>query len=518
MTLPKINFWLFGVLVFVVLLRLPSFFEPHWYGDEEIYLVLGQMMRRGAVLYRDIWDNKTPLIYFLYALSPTLLWAKLSATGFVLATTLGVYKFSQKLFADKSSVYILFSTALAGILLSLPVLEGNIANAELYFTLPIVLGAILVYRILITDYKLTILVWIGFFAATAFLFKVPAAFDFVGLLLAYSLIKLVDEFWSPARSYKRFFVNQFRVYLPIAASMFIPILLAGLYFLLNHALQDFVIAAFSQNASYVAIDSGPFSKLSNPLFVKGVLLVLGVIAMGLAYFRKLVSKEFVLLSLWFGFSFYGALLSNRPYPHYLLQIVPPLVILVMYILANFRRYVLCLLILVLILYWPIKTFAGQFYFIKDLFSQSEVPYYSNFLDYVSERKSWEDYVSYFDRRTLDDYAVANFIAANTYQNDPVFVWGDVASIYTVSERPAATKFIQAHHLTTIDSRNYDLILQRLLKYQPKYIVVTRPVQFKFLGLELLIQRNYQLLKIVGPIYIYQNIAPFTPPGWNPKYN
>src|SRR6266446_2115484 len=50
------------------LLRLPSLFEPYWYGDEGIYQVIGLALTRGRLLYSGIWDNKPPLLYVLYAI------------------------------------------------------------------------------------------------------------------------------------------------------------------------------------------------------------------------------------------------------------------------------------------------------------------------------------------------------------------------------------------------------------------------------------------------------------------
>lgn len=513
MRLPKINLWLLVILIFVVLLRLPSFFEPHWYGDEEIYLVLGQMMRRGAVLYRDIWDNKTPLLYLIYSISPTLLWAKLTATLAVLGTTVGTYFLSKKLFEDRPVIYCLLPTVLVGILLSLPILEGTIANAELYFTLPIVLATYFLFTNLITNhYSLITSVLVGLLMSAAFLLKVPAIFDFVGLLLSFSLIKLVNEFLSPTKSYQRFLAVQIKTYLPLVLSFVVPVGSVFLYFFLNHALSDFITAAFKQNVNYVAIDSGLFQKLTNPLYIRGALLSAGALLTVWAYFKRRVSKEFVLLALWFGFSLYGSLLSNRAYPHYLLQIVPPITMIIVYTSAHIRRYYLLVPVLLVVIGLSTKSFWQQAYSFRDFPAR-----YQNFFDYISERKSWEDYINYFDGRTANDYRVAEYIIHNTDPNDPIFVWGDVASIYTISGRPAATKFIQAHHLTTINPRNYDLIIDRLLTYQPKFIVVSRPVIFNFAALETLLHRNYREVEIVGNLYVYRNITPLTPPVWKASY-
>ena len=63
------NFWfvVFTSLIFFIL-RFPSLFEPIWYGDEGIYQVIGTALRQGKLLYKDIFDNKPPLLYWLYAI------------------------------------------------------------------------------------------------------------------------------------------------------------------------------------------------------------------------------------------------------------------------------------------------------------------------------------------------------------------------------------------------------------------------------------------------------------------
>ena len=58
-TLVKYKYWIILFLMFLIL-RIPSLFEPYWYGDEGIYLVLGQAIRKGVTLYSHIHDNKPP--------------------------------------------------------------------------------------------------------------------------------------------------------------------------------------------------------------------------------------------------------------------------------------------------------------------------------------------------------------------------------------------------------------------------------------------------------------------------
>ena len=57
------------ILGVVVFLRVPSLFEPYWYGDEGIYLTIGRAMRSGMELYREVHDNKPPLLYVVAAIA-----------------------------------------------------------------------------------------------------------------------------------------------------------------------------------------------------------------------------------------------------------------------------------------------------------------------------------------------------------------------------------------------------------------------------------------------------------------
>ncbi|MDD3679859.1 MAG: hypothetical protein PHX72_03335, partial [Candidatus Shapirobacteria bacterium] len=96
------------ILLFVLLFfRLPSLFEPFWYGDEGIYLTLGQSIRQGQVLYRDIHDNKPPLLYWLADLSGTVFWFRFILLVWMMGTTVAFFKLTEKLFKQKKLVLFL---------------------------------------------------------------------------------------------------------------------------------------------------------------------------------------------------------------------------------------------------------------------------------------------------------------------------------------------------------------------------------------------------------------------------
>jgi MFS superfamily sulfate permease-like transporter len=74
--MPNLPNWLLGILALIFILRIPSFFEPYYYGDEMVYLTLGQGVRQGLTLYKDIHDNKPPLLYLTAAVAGNLFWFK----------------------------------------------------------------------------------------------------------------------------------------------------------------------------------------------------------------------------------------------------------------------------------------------------------------------------------------------------------------------------------------------------------------------------------------------------------
>src|SRR3989344_8960399 len=122
------------ILIFITfLIRLPSLFEPFWYGDEAIYLVIGQKIARGGLMYVDIFDHKTPGIYYLTAATIKILGESVWAFRFllmiwILVTLVVFYLLAQKMFTKKTAVA---ATIILTTLTSTPLIEGNITNSEI---------------------------------------------------------------------------------------------------------------------------------------------------------------------------------------------------------------------------------------------------------------------------------------------------------------------------------------------------------------------------------------------------
>ena len=174
----NVPIWLFVLLLTVFVLRIPSFFEPYSYGDEMIYLTLGEAVRQGVPLYKGIYDNKPPLLYLIAFISGNLFWFKAILALWHLITVFIFFKLTEFLFLGKKNSQLIATTIFA-LFTTLPLLEGNIVNAELFMILP----TIAAFYILLTKTPSSKnLVFSGVLFSIATLFKIPAAFDLAAIV------------------------------------------------------------------------------------------------------------------------------------------------------------------------------------------------------------------------------------------------------------------------------------------------------------------------------------------------
>ncbi len=260
--------WFFIITLFLFfLLRLPSLFEPLWYGDEGVYQAIGMALNNGSLLYKGIWDNKPPLLYLVYALFHSdQFTVRLVSLIFGLLSVPVFFFLSKKLFSNLSGsrkIYYL-TTSVFALLFALPILEGNIANAENFMLLPVLLAALLIFPRTETNLKLFLA---GFLLGLAFLFKIVAVFDFLAFLTFLFILNLPHKLSVSLKKEKRLLVPFAQKITPYLFGFLIPIFIVVLFFLINGAVVDFFRATFSSNIGYV----GYGNKLLTPfglLFIK----------------------------------------------------------------------------------------------------------------------------------------------------------------------------------------------------------------------------------------------------------
>ena len=431
--------WLVGILALTLILRIPSFFEPYYYGDEAIYLTLGQGIRQGLTLYSQIFDNKPPLIYFFAAVAGSLFWFKAILAFWNLATIVVFSKLAQKVLPKGVKI----ATSLFALATTLPLLEGNTVNAELFMVGTSVAAF---YLLLSRAARPKILITAGILFGISTLFKVPAAFD-VPVIIFYWLI-------TDTKNFKKIIKNS----LILASGFLTPILLTFVYYFFKGAFPNYFTAAFMQNVGYL----GSLTPPINIPFTSRVLAVL--VGIGTIYFfRKKLSKKFILFGVWTLFSLFAAALSQRPYPHYLIQAAPPAVLLLtMFFTEKTKEQALVVIPLTLIFFIP---FFYKYYHYRT------IPYYSRFMEFSLGKVNKENYLESFAPATPRNYEVANFLAASSLKTERVFIWDpDSPIIHSLSRRLPPTKFTVPYHVFDYSSKE-DVVVE-MSQNPPRFIVLT----------------------------------------------
>jgi hypothetical protein len=477
---------LVAIIILFFFLRLPSLFEPYWYGDEGIYLTIGQAINRGVVLYRGIHDNKPPTLYYLAALSQTVFGFRLLLSLWMIPTIYFFHQLAKKILSSKLSY---LATFLFLILTSIPLLEGNIANAEIFMLLPTILAFLLMYR----SHNWFTVISSGLLLGFAFTIKIPVFIEFC--LLIVWLFLIISHF-DPTKIKWASSIAKIVVF---SLSFALPIVLFLLYFIYRHAVNEFLFSALLQNFGYLSswsTGSHSGSATSGGLMTRGITLFLFWLFILILLIKKYITRELTFLIFWFSATIFGALLSTRPYPHYLIQILPPFSILIAYIFETstakkIKHFIIGIFFVFIILFVKYK------FYVYPVFS-----YYRNFYTHIFNLSS-SQYRQYFGPSVDSIYQISDFIDKNTSKQDMIFVWGDEPVIYAISNRLPAAKYTVAYHVS--DFNQYQLVYDQLTVNFPKLIIYYPQPSRPFPKLDKFIDQFYIPVNSFGSAIIYQSL-------------
>ena len=463
---------IFLILVFAFFLRIPSLFEPYWHGDEGIYLTLGMAMRKGLVFYGQIHDNKPPLLYLLAGISATQFWFRFILLWWNLASIYVFYLLSGNIF--KKQKLALISTLLFTLLTATQ--EGNIPNAEIFMILPTTIAMLLIYKTVschlsaISCKKYYFLAGVLF--SIAMLFKVPGGFSFA------AAVCFLVFFKEP----KKLIHLTYNLLYLISGFIILP-LISVIYYLLQGAGPQYLKAAFFQNIGYLSSWGGEWNKplvsSSSEFSQRG--LCLAIILLILWLLRKHLSKAFLLIILWFFFDLFAALLSGRPYQHYLIQVIPSLSLLVFFLFTQ-KKYIQKGIVVASLL---ILFFS---YFHYHFWTYPFIKYYKNYIDFGIKQKTKQDYFSFFDSRVNQTYKLAKIIKTFSSENDYIYIWGNEPYLYALSDRLPSGRYTTAYHV--IDFNGWQETLKSIDQNKPELIIKIKNEK-SFPGLEERISTDYQ---------------------------
>lgn len=487
---------IFLISLLVFLLRLPSLFEPLWYIDEAIYLVIGQEINRGSLLYTDIFDHKTPGIYYLAAWSLKLLghtvWSfKFLLLVWLIPTLITFYFLGKKLYGKKIAIA---SLLVLTIITSTTPLEGNIVNSEILMILPSSLGILLGLN---KRYFAS-----GLAFSASFLLKFTGIFD-LGVFLAFLILTVKRG--EGVQTVK----NLFR----IGVGWILPVLAVSFYFFIKGGFAEYINSVLFYNISYTSY--GNSAIFSNSLLVLKVLPVLAIFAFfairGFINLRKSGQTGFSnynFLIIWLSFTFYAAVFGGRPYEHYLIQVAPAFSFVVGSVLFGGRSFIkagLPALVIITILV-PMLGFRPYI----------NLGYYRNFFDFVFGRENFEEYLSGFGEQIRINHAVASYltgcksydqnrncVAQRTQPGDKLYIFGNEPAIYFLSNQQPASKFVTFFHVAGTENSRRETV-SGIIRHKPKFILVREPKPGEFPELEQILNSDYNLIAYYENFVIFKS--------------
>ena len=471
--------------------------------DSGVFLYMGWRLLNGDVPYRDVWDHKPPLIYFIDALglllSPqSLLGVWLLQFCFIFLTILFLYnalKDALGIFPAMIGVIVLTS----GLLTILD--QGNVT--EEYALLFQTLSFWLVVRAQKNNYPLRNTFWIGVCGAIAFYLKQTT----IGIWIAFAAFLIVV----------RIIQKKSPIFdlLTLSAGWGLLSIILALGFASQHAFNDYWNEAFIYNFIYIGKHEGIRRLI--PVFIKGFLflsqgavLYLGMIGwfLGLLYvwlYRKTYINNFqplIFLGL-VDFPVEVALItiSGRSLLHYYLTPLP-----VIAILSGLIVYTLTSLI------GNIKTFSSQGI-------KTSISILLLIAVLIFQASQVLNYPAYIENVAENSYApVIGYIDGHTTSSDKVLVLGAESVVNFLARREAPSRYVYQYPLQLLGSRGmFDEYFQQIIQKRPVLIIdapgsnqldenLYKPLQLRSTvvknGVQYLLQ-NYQQVATFGDWVVYR---------------
>ncbi|RPI90851.1 MAG: hypothetical protein EHM40_17345 [Chloroflexi bacterium] len=426
--------------------------------DSGVFLYVGWRFLSGDIPYRDVWDHKPPLIYFVDALGLTLtpdsLWGIWFLEFiFIFLTLFLIYKLLDREFGIYAA--LAGTTVLTSGLLAI-LARGNVT--EEYALVFQALGFWLFINAWKKDFPARASFWIGLYGGLAFNFKQTT----IGIWVAYALILLV------IRIFQRKF--PFKDLLSLAAGWAVPSIIFVLYFASQNALGDYWEQAFRYNFIYIGKHEGIRRLI--PVFIKGFaylrngwvlyLTILGWLA-GLGYVwlkrRNFAQIHPLVLIALVNLPIEVVLItiSGRSILHYYLTPLP-----VMAILTG-------------VLVYTAPSLVGAIPRMSSPKVQRWVPAVMLaivLLGQVEQVKYYPEYVQ--GLRENDKAPVIEYLLKNTDQDDKVLIIGAESVVNFMARREAPTRYVYQYPLALLGRRPmFEEYFKQILDDQPALIIDTR---------------------------------------------
>jgi 4-amino-4-deoxy-L-arabinose transferase-like glycosyltransferase len=364
--------YILTILTFVtIVLRFPSFFPSSINWDESTYILMGQSILDGNLPYTELWDNKPPLLFFVFSViiaigGKNIFFIRIVGSIFLSFSSFFVYQ-SGKYFGSKLTGLI------AAILFVVMTgeLGGKAVMSEIIASFPLTLAFLIMLRQKKNNYTYAFFS-LGCLLSIATLIRLNLAYLVLVIFIYYILIFAIER---P----KRCLVD----FIAILFGFMLPILLVIIPYIITNNLQilykSVIEAPFNYSSSQLSRSDVTSTFITQGLIRVNCILWVGFFGGFFLTFRPLVfhlslskshnSRPLIILLLWLIAIAFSIVSSGNIYSHYIIQILPFMTI----VSATFFssqifykiRYIL-LAILAVGLFDIAKPFLGDY---KDLLTK-----------------------------------------------------------------------------------------------------------------------------------------------------
>lgn len=264
-----------------------------------------------------------------------------------------------------------------------------------------------------------------------------------------------------------------------------PVFISIAYYAFKGAFTPYVRSALMQNIGYLSSWQGGSGGLINRL------VILAGLTIAIFVFRKKVSDKIAFFLYWFIFSLFGALLSGRPYPHYLIEVAPSLTIIPVLVLEKLTNREKNKNTLDWLFSFVAVSLGVIAYFYYQFWWYPQVSYYKNFASYIFGGKTTQQYTQYWGERALENKKLAQYIKQTTFADQNIFVWGEASCTYALSNRLPPGRYVVNYHIS--DFNGYEETLKAIKEKNPKLIIKLKEETSHWPELDLLLEKNYSPL-------------------------
>jgi hypothetical protein len=483
--------------------------------DQGIFAWVGDVINQGGLPYRDAWDIKGPLSYYIFAGAQLLfghhMWAirlfdllmVLTASG-VLAILIS--KLTNSIVARWASILFILWFASGN--------YWNTSQPDGWVSMIVIIGMapLLISRGSLPWYKS---LFAGVCIGCALLIK-----PLYSLFLFLVLIAILLQEW-PRK--KRILYN----WIIVLAGLAIPLVVCAVWFINKGALNDLIEASIIYpmkiyaGINTISVESIIRRIITYTLSGVGISILIPIIGLGVLMLWRTSKKKAIIIVFWLLISLLIVITQNKYYTYHWVIIYPPVVILCA---VGFYKIFFstsasasdikvqhfqplqvlgALMLVVIIFYLTIHPLA-------------EV---SHWFSYISKRTSREQYYDSFGIPGSDIQA-ASYIKDRTKEADRIFVWGWNASIYFLSSRQASSRFGFSMPLllgegTKLNEAYRSELISDLTSDPPVYIVIA-PIADDIVGKQYdftdfsefanIVSTKYTIEEVFGDLALYRASA------------